>query len=148
MHRFCSFDTIYCNRSRWKIFTVFVDQSIITKLSSEIACAIGFAHTRLPSNCECFPVNYSLVLHTAKFFHLKRFAIYGNWLCDPISENWRLMLKLCFISELGYHSLCTYSFIGHGFKLAPVVGKILSELCLDLPPSYDLQPFKLTTHHS
>jgi len=32
---------------------------------------------------------------------------------------------------------------GHGFKLAPVVGKILSELALDLPPSYDLQPFKL-----
>lgn len=33
--------------------------------------------------------------------------------------------------------------VGHGFKLAPVVGKILSELTMDLPPSYDLQPFKL-----
>ena len=31
--------------------------------------------------------------------------------------------------------------IGHGFKLAPVVGKILSELALDLPPSYNLEPF-------
>ncbi|XP_065891854.1 peroxisomal sarcosine oxidase-like isoform X2 [Dysidea avara] len=34
-------------------------------------------------------------------------------------------------------------FSGHGFKLAPVVGKILSELVLDLPPSYNLEPFKL-----
>ena len=33
--------------------------------------------------------------------------------------------------------------LGHGFKLAPVVGKILTELVLDLPPSYDLSPFKL-----
>jgi len=35
------------------------------------------------------------------------------------------------------------SIIGHGFKLAPVVGKLLSELALDLPPSYDLKPFKM-----
>jgi len=34
--------------------------------------------------------------------------------------------------------------IGHGFKLAPVVGKLLAELALDLPPSYDLKPFKLS----
>jgi hypothetical protein len=32
---------------------------------------------------------------------------------------------------------------GHGFKLSPVIGKILSELALDLPPSYDLSPFKI-----
>ena len=39
---------------------------------------------------------------------------------------------------------CVYiSIVGHGFKLAPVVGKILSEMTLGLPPSYDLQPFKL-----
>ncbi|XP_078278934.1 peroxisomal sarcosine oxidase [Rhinoraja longicauda] len=34
-------------------------------------------------------------------------------------------------------------FSGHGFKLAPVVGKILSELCLGEKPSYDLSPFKI-----
>ncbi|XP_064395322.1 peroxisomal sarcosine oxidase-like isoform X1 [Halichondria panicea] len=34
-------------------------------------------------------------------------------------------------------------FSGHGFKLAPVVGKILTELALDLPSSYDLAPFRL-----
>ena len=36
-----------------------------------------------------------------------------------------------------------YSSIGHGFKLAPVVGKILSELALGQTPSYDLSPFKI-----
>ena len=35
-------------------------------------------------------------------------------------------------------------FVGHGFKLAPVVGQILSELALDvMPPSFDLSPFKI-----
>ena len=33
---------------------------------------------------------------------------------------------------------------GHGFKLSPVIGKILSELALGLPPSYDLSLFKLS----
>ena len=32
---------------------------------------------------------------------------------------------------------------GHGFKLSPVIGKMLCELALDLPPSYDLSPFKV-----
>ena len=32
---------------------------------------------------------------------------------------------------------------GHGFKLSPVVGKLLCELALDLPPSHDLTPFRL-----
>lgn len=32
---------------------------------------------------------------------------------------------------------------GHGFKLSPVVGKILRELALDQPPSYDLSPFRI-----
>ena len=36
-----------------------------------------------------------------------------------------------YIDKLSLHA-------GHGFKLAPVVGKIPTELALDLPPSYDL----------
>ena len=32
---------------------------------------------------------------------------------------------------------------GHGFKLSPVVGKILSQLALDQMPSYDMSPFKI-----
>ena len=49
--------------------------------SSEIAYAIGFGYTRLASNynCKSFPANYSLILHTAKVFHLERFAMYGNF---------------------------------------------------------------------
>ncbi|KAM9320554.1 peroxisomal sarcosine oxidase [Gastrophryne carolinensis] len=35
-------------------------------------------------------------------------------------------------------------FSGHGFKLSPVVGKILSELSMDKQPSYDLTPFRVT----
>lgn len=31
----------------------------------------------------------------------------------------------------------------HGFKMSPVVGKILSELALGLPVSYDLSYFKI-----
>ncbi|XP_052700155.1 peroxisomal sarcosine oxidase-like isoform X4 [Crassostrea angulata] len=34
-------------------------------------------------------------------------------------------------------------FSGHGFKLAPVVGKILSELAMDKTPSYDLTPCRI-----
>lgn len=32
---------------------------------------------------------------------------------------------------------------GHGFKLSPVIGKVLSEMALGLPPSYDLTLFRL-----
>ncbi|OBS67379.1 hypothetical protein A6R68_04081 [Neotoma lepida] len=35
-------------------------------------------------------------------------------------------------------------FSGHGFKLGPVVGKILYELSMKLPPSYDLAPFRMS----
>ena len=51
---------------------------------------------------------------------------------------------LCFLLQR-YNTL---SFVpvgcaGHGFKLSPVVGKLLCELALDLPPSHDLTPFRL-----
>ncbi len=42
-----------------------------------------------------------------------------------------------------FHSFHCHCTAGHGFKLSPVVGKILSELALDLQPSYDLSPFKI-----
>ncbi|XP_061246559.1 peroxisomal sarcosine oxidase [Bos javanicus] len=35
-------------------------------------------------------------------------------------------------------------FSGHGFKLSPVVGKILYELSMKLTPSYDLTPFRIS----
>ena len=50
-----------------------MDQSETSKLFGERACAIGFGHTRLASNCECFSVNYNLVLQSQS---LERFIIY------------------------------------------------------------------------
>ncbi|XP_006891035.1 PREDICTED: peroxisomal sarcosine oxidase [Elephantulus edwardii] len=35
-------------------------------------------------------------------------------------------------------------FSGHGFKLSPVVGKVLYELSMKLTPSYDLTPFRIS----
>ena len=40
------------NHLQWKGFAVFADRSVTVNFSSEIACAIGFGHTRLPSNHE------------------------------------------------------------------------------------------------
>ncbi|XP_033747868.1 peroxisomal sarcosine oxidase-like [Pecten maximus] len=34
-------------------------------------------------------------------------------------------------------------FSGHGFKLAPVVGKLLCELVMNKTPSYDMSPFRI-----
>ena len=36
-----------------------------------------------------------------------------------------------------------YPSTGHGFKLAPVVGKILTEMIMELPLSYDITRFSL-----
>ena len=38
-----------------------------TSNRSETVCTIGFSHTRLPSNCERCPANYSLVLQPQNF---------------------------------------------------------------------------------
>ena len=35
-------------------------------------------------------------------------------------------------------------FSGHGFKFCSVVGRIMAEFCLDLPPSWDIGRFRLT----
>ena len=33
---------------------------------------------------------------------------------------------------------------GHGFKMAPVIGKILTELATGQRPSYNLDPFRIS----
>jgi len=48
-----------------------------------------------------------------------------------VDQYWYIYIIMCFC-------------VGHGFKLAPVVGKILAELTLGLPSSHNLQPFKLS----
>ena len=60
------FYIIYC---RWKSFLVFADQSVI---SSETASAIGFGYTRVTSNHK---ISANYIVHTAKVFHLDRFAM-------------------------------------------------------------------------
>nr|XP_020659201.1 peroxisomal sarcosine oxidase isoform X1 [Pogona vitticeps] len=35
-------------------------------------------------------------------------------------------------------------FSGHGFKFAPVIGKVLGQLCLGQEPSYNLAPFRIS----
>ena len=36
-----------------------------------------------------------------------------------------------------------YGFSGHGFKFAPLIGKLLAELVLDIDPSFDLSRFSV-----
>lgn len=38
-------------------------------------------------------------------------------------------------------------FSGHGFKLAPVAGKLLCELVMNRKPSYDMSPFRIDRFH-
>ena len=48
-----------------------------------------------------------------------------------------------------HNSVCVFTYnlhypsTGHGFKLAPVVGKILTEMIMELPLSYDITRFSL-----
>jgi sarcosine oxidase/L-pipecolate oxidase len=45
------------------------------------------------------------------------------------------------------HPLCLRLFcflLGHGFKLAPIVGRILTELCIGKSSKYDLAPFAIS----
>lgn len=35
-------------------------------------------------------------------------------------------------------------FSGHGFKITPIVGKLLSELAMDRKPTYDISPFSMS----
>lgn len=56
---------------------------------------------------------------------------------------WYVASSECLTTPTAYTVMASPMHAGHGFKLAPVMGKILSELALDLPPSYDLSPFKL-----
>lgn len=37
-----------------------------------------------------------------------------------------------------------YGFSGHGFKFAPIIGQLLAELALEMPPSFELDRFSAT----
>ena len=37
-----------------------------------------------------------------------------------------------------------FGFSGHGFKLAPMIGKLLAQLMLDQPREIDISPYRLS----
>ena len=43
-----------------------------------------------------------------------------------------------------YSNIVIGAGFSHGFKMAPVVGKMLSELALGQPPSHDLSHYKIS----
>ena len=57
-----------------------------------------------------------------------------HYVCDIVSVS----LQHCFV--LDHVFLC---FSGNGFRVAPVIGKILSELALDQTLSYDISNFNV-----
>ena len=42
----------------------------------------------------------------------------------------------------GLYVACGFS--GHGFKLAPMIGKLLAQLLLDQPREIDISPYRLS----
>lgn len=51
------------------------------------------------------------------------------------------LLKLCGVLEESYHGIRWLYISGHGFKLAPVIGVMLSELVLKEKPTYRVKQF-------
>ena len=52
----------YCKSFEVEKFCSFHGSISTTNFFSQIACAVGLGHARLPSNHKCFPANYNLVL--------------------------------------------------------------------------------------
>ena len=99
---------------------VFADRSVTAKLSSEITCAIGFGHTRLPSDCKRFPANYSLVLHVLSTLNDLLYMIYGlwmpqlslayyNWLCASYRCMYFVWCSFLYMQVLTY--VCNFNFL-------------------------------------
>ncbi len=54
--------------------------------------------------------------------------------------------KLKWLCKVDKYDL--YDVSGHGFKMAPVTGRILAELALGKRPTYDLTPFRMDRFHN
>ena len=72
------YDTAMIYRILQIVHDRITNQSFIATFFIEIACAIGFGYTRQTSNHKI--IDYSLILHAAKVFHLEWFTMYGIWL--------------------------------------------------------------------
>ena len=65
------------NRSRWKNFLVFSDQSVTTKLLQNSLCNNRLWPCNTAIQLQMFSSELQFNFATAKLFHLKQFAIYG-----------------------------------------------------------------------
>ena len=63
-------------------------------------------------------------------WNLRHYSRHGN------SHGLMLILYIKMFSHLDY--------VGHGFKLSPVVGKVIAELVTEEAPSHDLHPFRIS----
>ncbi|XP_064612435.1 peroxisomal sarcosine oxidase-like [Liolophura sinensis] len=88
---------------------------VIGKLADYIRSHLPFVHAKKPSIVE--PCMYTMT--PDHHFVLDRHPRYRNIIIGA-------------------------GFSGHGFKMAPVVGKVLGQLSLGQSPSYDLTPFRIS----
>ena len=56
----------------------------------------------------------------------------------------KIQMFLFNVVTLGVVTQCFPCLVGHGFKMAPVVGKILSQLALGELPEYDITNFRIS----
>ena len=86
--------TIYCKS--FKIIKFHGFQGLLGNYKTfplKIACGISFGHTRLLSNCECFPANYSLVSQPQNF---------------SISNDLQGTIYLCFGMHVAIYNIAIY----------------------------------------
>ena len=64
---------------------------------------------------------------------------------STLTLSWQQMqvCVLLHVTQLCINLYSPLSSTGHGFKLAPVIGKILTEMIMELPLSYDITRFSL-----
>ena len=51
----------------------------------------------------CIDHERACINHERVCLYMHRFCSFDNWLCDPISENWRLMLSDFSIAKLQFY---------------------------------------------
>ncbi|XP_052256446.1 peroxisomal sarcosine oxidase-like isoform X2 [Dreissena polymorpha] len=127
--------------------------------------AMGDGHIYgLPA--EEYPGLVKICLHTGpRIDPDKRDAVDNQWVMDkikaiiathfPTLEREPRVVETCIYTNtpdydfvLDHHPVwknvvIAAGFSGHGFKLAPVVGKVLSQMATGQKPSYDMSPFRI-----
>ncbi len=107
----------------------------------EIIGGIGNPKERPGINLKCsrwFPYHFAktLVEIAPVLRHLRMLRHWAGHYC--VSPDARPILGKIGDVDNAYHAV---GFSGHGFMVAPMVGKLMAELILDKKPSLDLTPF-------